>query len=159
LPLIAGAGTLLVKEGKAVDAYNLAAVPPERMTTMPGGGKDFWLVIPWVPPQRAPKALAAAETAVVEQDKALLSDSIAAAPTDVQEFWLQVSSSQNPDWAEDLAEQLRQAGHPATVWRPDTPEESYRVVVGPYPTREQGDEAGRRLGRPYFTVQRKAREP
>jgi hypothetical protein len=33
------------------------------------------------------------------------------------------------------------------------------VVVGPYPTRAVAEEAGRRLGRPYFVVQRGSREP
>ena len=157
LPLIAGAATLVVHNGKSVDAYNLAAVPPERMTTVAGGAKDLWMVIPWVPPQRAPRALAAVETAVVQQDQALVTDSTPSAT--LEEHWLQVSSSQNPDWADDLAEQLRDAGHPAGVWRPETPEESYRVVVGPYPTRAVAEEAGRRLGRPYFVVQRGSREP
>jgi cell division septation protein DedD len=94
---------------------------------------------------------------VVLQDRALVTDSIPA--TLEANVWLQVSSSQNPDWAEDLAEQLRIDGHPAGVWRPDVPEESYRVVVGPYLTREAAEEAGRRLGRPFFIVQRGPREP
>jgi cell division septation protein DedD len=94
---------------------------------------------------------------VVRQDRALVSDS-APTPTVEATVWLQVSSSQNPDWAEDLAEQLRNAGHPAGVWRPAIPEESYRVVVGPYITREAAEEAGRRLGRPFFIVNRE-RQP
>jgi hypothetical protein len=157
LPLIAGASTLLVHTGRAVEAYDLALAPPVRITTMSGGRNDLWMVIPWVPAQRAPSALAAADTAVVVQDRALVTDSIV--PVLEANVWLQVSSSQNPDWAEDLAEQLRVAGHPAGVWRPDVPEESYRVVVGPYVTREAAEDAGRRLGRPFFIVHRGPREP
>ena len=157
LPLIAGASTLLVHTGRAVEAYDLALAPPERITTMSGGRNDLWMVIPWVPAQRAPSALAAADTAVVVQDRALVTDSIV--PVLEANVWLQVSSSQNPEWAEDLAEQLRVAGHPAGVWRPDVPEESYRVVVGPYLTREAAEDAGRRLGRPFFIVHRGPREP
>ena len=33
-----------------------------------------------------------------------------------------------------------------------TPEDGFRVVVGPYSTREEADAAGRRLGRPYFIL-------
>ena len=35
---------------------------------------------------------------------------------------------------------------------PTTADDGYRVVVGPYPTREAAEEAGRKLGRPYFVL-------
>ena len=65
-----------------------------------------------------------------------------------------MSQTERADWAKDLANQLRTAGQPAEVWDPVAPEESYRVVVGPYQTREAADEAGKKLGRPYFLVVR-----
>jgi hypothetical protein len=66
--------------------------------------------------------------------------------------YLQVSSSQNPAWADELSQRLRAAGLPATVLRPKRSDEPHRVVVGPYPTREQAEEAGRKLGMPSFVV-------
>jgi cell division septation protein DedD len=67
--------------------------------------------------------------------------------------YLQVSSSQNPAWARDLAGQLRDAGLPASVLEPTGPDEGYRVVLGPYASREEAESAGRKLGRPFFIYQ------
>ena len=159
LPLIAGEGTVLALNGNDVSVVSLASAPPHQIRTLAGGGKDLWLAIPWVPNLRAPEAIAAAEKALVTQDSALAkSDSTPADSGSRATIWLQVSSSQNPDWAKDLANQLRAAGQPAEVWDPVAPEESYRVVIGPYQTREAGDEAGKKLGRPYFVVVRPASE-
>ncbi len=154
LPLLAGARSLLVGNGEDVRAFNLEAAPPALVTHIPGGARDLWLAIPWVPPRRAPVAIAAAESASAVQDSALIGDLPDSAARAVEELWLQVSSSQNPEWAQDLAEQLRDGGHRAAVWDPTPPDESYRVVVGPFATRDTADAAGRRLGRPYFVVRR-----
>ena len=155
LPLIAGEGSLLALRGDDIDVVSLTSAPPHEVLTLHGGGKDLWLAIPWVPNLRAPEAIAAAEKATVTQDSALApSDGTPADSAGRATIWLQVSSSQNPDWAKDLANQLRTAGQPAEVWDPVVPEESYRVVVGPYQTREAADEAGKKLGRPYFVVVR-----
>lgn len=154
LPLIAGEGTVLALNGDDVAVFSLATAPPHPVKQVPGGGRDLWLAIPWVPVQRAPEAIAAAESALIRQDSALVADSAVAEERERAVMWLQVSSSQNPDWANDLAEQLRLAGHSATVWKPEPPDESYRVVVGPYSSRDAADEAGSRLGRPYFVVVR-----
>ena len=153
LPLIAGEGSVLALRDDNVDVVSLVSAPPRDVLTLHGGGKDLWLAIPWVPNQRATEAIAAVESAQAKQDSALATTDTTTAPAeDRPTVWLQISSSQNPDWARDLAEQLRTAGQPAEVWDPATPEESYRVVVGPYPTREAADEAGKKLGRPYFMV-------
>ena len=66
---------------------------------------------------------------------------------------LQVSSSQNRDWSAELARQLGEQGLPATVLDPSPGEEGFRVVLGPYPTREVAESTGRRLGRPFFIYQ------
>ena len=155
LPLIAGEGTLLALDGNDVNVVSLATSPPHEVKVLKGGGKDLWLAIPWVPNQRVVEAVAAAATALKEQDSALVpaaTDTAPAAPRAT--IWLQISSSQNPEWAKDLAQQLRIAGQPAEVWDPAPPDESYRVVVGPYPTRDAADDAGKKLGRPYFVVVR-----
>jgi cell division protein FtsN len=64
-----------------------------------------------------------------------------------------VSSSQNPDWAEDLARQLREVGLVASVLKPRREGDGYRVVLGPYDSRETAESEGRKLGRPFFIYQ------
>jgi cell division septation protein DedD len=64
--------------------------------------------------------------------------------------YLQVSRSQNPAWAQALAGEIRDEGFPALVLTPRAGEEAYRVVVGPYSSREAAEAAGRQLGRPSF---------
>ena len=63
-----------------------------------------------------------------------------------------MSSSQNPAWANELAEKLRAAGLPASVLAPKRSDEANRVVLGPYSTREQAEETGRKIGMPSFVV-------
>ena len=36
---------------------------------------------------------------------------------------------------------------------PAHPDDGYRVVLGPYPTREQAEAIGRKLGRPFWIYQ------
>ncbi len=67
-------------------------------------------------------------------------------------IYLQVSSSRNADWARELSAKIAEAGLEASVLRPATGEDVYRVVVGPYATREQADSAGRALGMPSFVI-------
>jgi cell division septation protein DedD len=67
--------------------------------------------------------------------------------------YLQVSRSQNPAWAQALASEIRGEGFPALVLTPKPGEEAYRVVVGPYSSREAAESAGRLLGRPSFIYQ------
>lgn len=151
LPLIAGAALMLAPDGEDVIGWNLAAFPPAPLRRVSGGAVDRWMVVPWVSPRRAQVALAEAAAARATQDQALLAPTdSAAAPS----LWLQVSSSQNPEWADDLVQELRRADFPASVWPATSPEDAYRVVVGPYRTREEAEEAGKRLGRPNFVVSR-----
>jgi hypothetical protein len=44
----------------------------------------------------------------------------------------------------------------AMVLPPLPPEETFRVVLGPYPTREEAEDAGRKLGMPYWIFTRDA---
>ena len=76
----------------------------------------------------------------------------ASVPNPAGTIYLQVSSSQNSEWAQALAKQLKDGGFPAKVLDPKTSDESYRVVVGPYGTRDEADAVGKRLGRPYFIM-------
>ncbi|MBS1241489.1 MAG: hypothetical protein H6R40_916 [Gemmatimonadetes bacterium] len=147
LPLVAGATAILTLRDDDVIGYSLSATPPPAVARVIGGGTDLWLALPWVPPGSAPEAAAALAAAQAVQDSGL---TVGDDSTD--QVWLQVSSSQNPDWAEDLARQLADGGFPSAVWKPRTPEDGYRVMVGPYPGRDAAEEAGRRLDRPFFVV-------
>ena len=158
LPLVAGASTLVVRVEDDVATYDLRQVPPSRVQLLSRGGADLWLAVPWVPRERLSAAVAAAESATVVQDSALLADTAVTA-VDSTDIYLQVSLSQNPEWAAQLAAQLKTDGFPASVLDPVLPEEGYRVVVGPFQTREEAEESGKRLGRSYFIIRRPPRRP
>jgi hypothetical protein len=147
LPLVAGAAAILALQGDDVIGHMLSSIPPAPVARIVGGGTDLWLALPWVPPGSSPEAVVALAEAQAAQDSAL-----ATGEDPADQVWLQVSSSQNPDWAEDLARQLADDGFPSAVWKPRTPEDAYRVMVGPYPGRDAAEEAGRRLDRPFFVV-------
>jgi hypothetical protein len=141
LPAVAPPHTLLVRRGADVVALDLADKFSE-VGRVEGGAADFWLPLNWHPPQE--------DEIPVEADSSdtTTDDSSAVRPT----VYLQVSSSQNPTWATELSEKLRAAGLPAAVLTPRRADEAYRVVLGPYATREQAEETGRKLGMPSFIV-------
>ncbi|MEZ4586997.1 MAG: SPOR domain-containing protein [Gemmatimonadales bacterium] len=153
LPTVAGAATLLTREGDDLAAYDLGKPGLPEVGRIEGGANDWWLVSTWQPRERARHVAQAAESVLVRQDSLLLTDSSTAAPArPTDALYLQVSSSQNPDWSRELARQLTGAGYPARVLDPNTADEGFRVVVGPYPTRPEAEEVGRQLGRPYFIL-------
>jgi cell division septation protein DedD len=146
-----------------VVALDLSRPGLPRVGTIAGGAEDLWLPVAWSPtpaPAVAVKDSGRANAArAVGADSS--ADAIDAAPDTVagartsapaQRVYLQVSSSQNPDWARDLSQQLRSAGVEATVLQPHGPGDPYRVVVGPYESREAAEEASRKLGRPSFII-------
>ena len=160
LPLVAGASTLVVRTGDDVAAYDLRQVPggaPRRV--LAGAGSDLWATAAWVPRERLPAAVAAAESATVVQDKELVAVPVAAPTTDSTEIYLQVSLSQNPTWAAQLADTLKAHGFPASVLKPEQADEGYRVVVGPYASRDLAEESGKKLDRSYFVIRRPPRSP
>lgn len=158
LPLVAGAGSLLVRQGDDVVRLDLRQAVPTETTRLKGGGTDYWLAVFWVPPERIPAAIAAAESASVVQDSALVTDVAPTQPDSVVMF-LQVSRTQNAEWAGLLMKQLKADGFPATVLDPSEPEDGYRVVVGPFSVREAADSVGRAMGRPYFVLRLPAKRP
>jgi hypothetical protein len=159
LPLVAGASTLVVRQGNDVTTWDLRQVPPALQGSLEGAGEDIWVAAAWVPRDRMPAAVAAAESATVVQDSALVADSTVAQTVDSTDIYLQVSLSQNSEWAAQLANQLKADGFAASVLQPTQPEEGYRVVIGPYATRELAEEGGKKLGRSYFIIRRPPRRP
>jgi hypothetical protein len=146
LPTVAGASLLLLRQSSDVVAYDLAKNEWPETGRVRGGASDVWLPVAWTPeagtrPTRVdtlpPESSDTAESARV---------------------FLQVSSSQNPDWAEDLAKQLRDVGLTASVLTPRREGDGYRVVLGPYDSRETAETEGRKLGRPFFIYQPESQE-
>jgi hypothetical protein len=151
LPTVAGRATLLLRSGSDVVASDLSRANLPEIGRIENGARDLWTVTTWVPREHQQQAAAAAESASVAQDS-LLGRDTTAAPLATDRLYLQVSSSQNVEWSRELARQLSGAGYPARVLEPTTVDEGYRVVVGPYSTREEAEETGRKLGRPYFIL-------
>jgi SPOR domain len=143
LPAIVSPNTLLTRRGKDVVALDLSSDGFPLRGRIEGGASDGWLPLAWHPAQE--------ENVPVDADSAALAaaaDSAARAPS----VYLQVSSSQNPAWADELSQKLKAAGLPASVLQPARSDEAYRVVLGPYATREQAEETGRGIGMPSFVV-------
>ncbi|HEU4763761.1 MAG TPA: SPOR domain-containing protein [Gemmatimonadales bacterium] len=139
LPAIAGSRFLVLRQGQDVVTYDLASAKLPETGRVPGGAADLWLILDWAPRGEALAGASADTAALVAADTAAES-----------RVFVQVSSSQNPAWADELARKLSRAGLPASVIKPEHPDEGYRVVLGPYPSREAAESTGKRLGQPYF---------
>jgi hypothetical protein len=142
LPAVASPNTLLVRRGKDVVALDLATDGFHEAGRVDNGAADDWLPSAWRPARDAQTDAAADSAALAGADTGQAAASV----------YLQVSSSQNPAWASELAQKLQAAGLPASVLPPTRGDEAHRVVLGPYATREQAEETGRRIGMPSFIV-------
>jgi hypothetical protein len=143
LPQVVSPNTQLTRRGDSLVALDLGAKGFPARGAVGGAEADLFIPLAWHPEQDEPIPAESDSTAL-----AAAADSAKAGAT----VYLQVSSSQNPAWADELSQRLRAAGLPATVLRPKRSDEPHRVVVGPYPTREQAESAGRKLGMPSFVV-------
>jgi hypothetical protein len=143
LPAIVPPGTLLTRRGSKLVALDLGSKEFPVRGSLSDAAGDTWLPLAWHPPQEAGPE--------VEADSALLAAEADSGKGGASVF-LQVSSSQNPSWANELSQRLTAAGLPATVLEPRRSDEAYRVVLGPYATREQAEETGRKIGMPSFIV-------
>jgi hypothetical protein len=142
LPAVASPNTLLLRRGKDVVALNLAADGLPEVGRVADGAADEWLPVAWRPARDVESEVSTDSMALAQSDSGAGAASV----------YLQVSSSQNPAWANELAEKLRAAGLPASVLAPKRSDEAHRVVLGPYSTREQAEETGRKIGMPSFIV-------
>jgi len=154
LPNVIGDATLLLRQGADVVALDLRDAGFRETGRLKGAARDLYLPVTWspdgTPMERPAPPPDAAAAAAGTPDSAAAGDEQEPA---VGTLYLQVSRSQNPAWAQELAATIRDEGFPALVLTPPPGEEAYRVVVGPYPTREAAESAGRRLGRPSFIFQ------
>jgi hypothetical protein len=143
LPAVAAPNTLLLRRGSDVAGLDLTADGFPETGRVKDAAADLWLTLRWRPERDAELQAAADSGALVSG-----SDSTQPAPS----VYLQVSSSQNPAWANELSDKLTAAGLPASVLPPARGDEVYRVVLGPYDTREQAEETGKKIGMPSFVV-------
>jgi hypothetical protein len=144
LPAVAPDGSVLVARGQDVVAHAPDSLTVRRVIT--GGARDRWLAAAWNP-RRPTLQLASDSTEVGEPGEPGAA------------IYVQVSSTANEAWAQDLARSLRAAGLKAGVLAPSEDEDRYRVVLGPYPTREAAEATGRKLGRPFWIFTREAQAP
>ena len=138
LPSISPDGMLIYRRGKDV-----VSARPDSLTDVgkvTNGAADDWVLTTWLP-RGVPAS--AATTAAAES-----AGTGAEGP-----LYVQVSTSQNPEWSGHLADDLSRAGMQARVLPPQHPDDGYRVVLGPFTTRAQAEATGRRLGRPFWIYQ------
>lgn len=156
LPVVAGGRALVVREGDDVVSWDLTAAIPAPAARLVGGAGDLYALVPWVPrPTRAPVVAVADTVPTVTDDVSPEADSLSqgadSTATDGAIF-IQVSSSQNEGYARALARQLAEIGFRTRVREPAVEGDGFKVLVGPYPTRDEAEADGRRLGRPYFVT-------
>jgi len=133
---------LIYRHGKEV-----LSVRPDSLTDVgkvANGAADLWVLTSWLPRGVPASSVASAGAS----DTSGTGAGGAEGP-----MYVQVSTSQNPEWSGHLADDLARAGLPARVLPPQHTDEGYRVVLGPYATREQAEATGRRLGRPFWIYQ------
>jgi len=138
LPAISPDGMLIYRRGKDVVSARPDSLNDIGKVT--NGAADTWVLTSWLP-RGVPASTVSAAT----------SDSSGAGAEGP--LYVQVSTSQNPEWSGHLADDLTRAGLAARVLPPQHPDDGYRVVLGPYSTREQAEATGRRLGRPFWIYQ------
>jgi hypothetical protein len=159
LPSIVGSRFLLVREGEDVVARDLERDSLPEAGRIEGGAADLWLPLDWTPRRGRDGAQEEPEEQPAEAEAdapAVPADTTAPVPGAASTLYLQLSSSRNPAWANDLAQQLRTAGVAALVL--PAGDSLYRVVVGPYATREEAEAAARSLGRPSFILEQGSAE-
>src|SRR5256885_4446873 len=138
LPAISPDGMLIYRRGNDV-----VSARPDSLSDVgkvPNGAADMWVLTTWLP-RGVPSSTVSSTT----------SDSSGTGAEGP--LYVQVSTSQNPEWSGHLADDLTRAGLAARVLPPQHPDDGYRVVLGPYATREQAEATGRRLGRPFWIYQ------
>jgi hypothetical protein len=143
LPLVASPNILVTRDGKRIVARDLTRSGLPEAGRVDDAAASLWMAVPWSPVR---EDLAAAALAADSADTSV------ADSTPGERIYLQVSSSRNPDWAGELVKKLANAGLDATILKPASDNDPYRVVLGPYPSRDAAEESGRTLGMPYFII-------
>jgi hypothetical protein len=141
LPAVSPDGTVLLRQGS--DVVALRPDSGTQLGKLTGAANDLWIATGWIPSGSSRSAALADAPG----------PAAAAGDTAAGALYVQVSISQNKEWSDGMAQQLTRAGLQARVLPPTSADDGYRVVLGPYPTREQAEDIGRKLGRPYWIYQ------
>lgn len=156
LPLVSGGRTMITRDGKDILAWDLTSASPEPRTRLNGAADDIFLAVPWRPrdQRRTPRPPDLDELArtVPDATPADTGDTLTAAipVPGADQYFIQVTSTQNRGFAEATRDQLTGIGFRAKVREPATEGDGFKVLIGPYATREEAEADGKRLGMPYF---------
>ena len=137
LPSIGPDATVLLRQRNDVIAVDPAT--GRVAGRVPNGASDRWLAAVWEPLRPALQLASEA-------------DAPSAVGISDQDVYVQLSSTSNESWAQARVDELRGARLTASVLQPNENYDRYRVVLGPFPTREAADNIGRRLGQPYSII-------
>ena len=179
LPVVSEDGVLLLREGTSVVARDVRSL--DSLGAVAHGADDLWLTGRWAPTTATAAARArASETA---RAAAAPAPAAASTPTRVPAkaealspptpparapakpavdapvptaaaFYVQLSATRNESAARALATIIVQEQHQAEAVAPAPGDDMWRVMSGPFRTREAADSAGRSLGRAYWVVER-----
>lgn len=138
LPTVGPGGTILAEQGG--DLYSFDPESLIELGRVEGIGEDRWVVARWTPERPVLEAEERVAEAIVGEIGEIL--------------YVQVSSTRNRDWAEEFSSRLRAAGLDASIMLPDNPDDPFRVVLGPFPTRASAEIVARTLDRPYWIFAR-----
>jgi len=136
LPTAAADGTILVQRKDGVAAVDGSTGREAGQVT--GGSGQSWIVVPWNPQRLQVRLVESTEDAGDE-------------PSGLQ-YYAQVSSTSNADWARDEVNRLVQAGMSAVLLPQTEWDDRFRVGLGPFNSRQAAEEAGRLLGRAFFVI-------
>lgn len=168
LPIVTNGRTLVARTGADLQTWDLLGPRPTGLTRLAGAAGDIYAAVPWSPRADAGPAQVREVAEVVESD--VPAEPAAAAssgrPTGATEtgdlpspttpssgaIYVQVTATQNLGWAQAFAKSLVDIGFPARVLEGRESNGGYRVVVGPYSTRDDADAVGKRLGHSYFLL-------
>lgn len=174
LPAATESGVILSREGSAVVARDIHSL--DSVAAVEGGARDLWFAGRWAPTTATAGAKAAAaahvdstraQRSTVDTRRPAADSGTVGTPSTVNRppstvpkpvapqptFWIQLTSTSSERAARDLVAQLRTPV--AQVVSPKTEDDTWRVQVGPFWTREAADSAGRSIGRPYFVLDRR----
>ena len=174
LPTVSSTGVILAREGDAVVAYDVHTL--DSLGGIADGAADYWFVGAWAPSGAAaavrqqvrvaetahgPRAEPARPAPAAEPGPVPTPPPTAApaAGENALRLWVQVSASQSEPASRALVAELQAARHPVQLVPPRSEGDGWRVVVGPYATRDEAEAAGRALGRPFFIVERSLPAP
>lgn len=179
LPTVSENGVLLVREGGAVLARDLRSL--DSLGAVASGARDLWFTGRWVPSSAtaavrgenrpvtpvsvapagpAPRTETAPVTTPARPGASPVAPPTAAvvpAPSATAAFYAQLLATHSEEAARSLAGQLAGRRIVVIAPQPGTGDDNWRVMAGPFRSREAADSAGREIGIAYWIVD-KSRE-